>query len=163
MGIFDDIVTGINKEIGRVQAKSQEMMQTYQLNAQIRELEGKITAHFIEIGRLMYDQYERNKEVSEETLRAKTAEISEWEREITVLKAELEAVRAQYDPDVSASRKADAKAGYTHTPGFQCPHCQAPANSEKTFCPACGGDLKESTPGAKSGGDNGSGAEETAD
>src|SRR3990167_1353351 len=102
MGIFDDIVQGVGREISRVQTRSQEMLQTYTLNSQIRTLEGKITATFIEIGRLVYDRYERKQEVSEDTLKGKTQEIVKHEQEIVVLKAELEALRVQSDPDAPA-------------------------------------------------------------
>lgn len=142
MGIFDDIVQGINREVSRVQARSQEMLQTYTLTSQIKQLESKITSAFIEIGRLTYDKFERNKEVSEDTLREKTAEISAWEREIVSLRAELDAIKAQFDPEMPASQKAEAKAGYTPTPGFNCPHCNSPASQDKAFCPSCGGCLR---------------------
>lgn len=155
MGIFDDIVQGVGREISRVQARSQEMLQSYTLNNQIRTLEGKITATFIEIGRLVYDRYERKQEVSEDTLKEKTQEIVKCEQEIVVLKSELEALRVQSDPNAPASQKAEVKAGYAPTPGFCCSHCHAPANKEKSFCPACGGDLHPAQESVKSSG-NGS-------
>ncbi len=141
MGIFDDIVHGISREFSRVQERSQEMMQSYSLKGQIRTLEGRKTAALLEIGRLVYEKYQLSKEISEDTLKSQTDEIVGYEHEITVLKAEMEKLKAQYDPDASAAEKTEARAGYSHTPGFTCPHCQAPANSEKSFCPACGGVL----------------------
>lgn len=156
MGILDDFVQGVGREISRVQTRSQEMLQTYTLNSQIRTLEGKITAAFIEIGRLVYDRYERKQEVSEDTLKEKTQEIVKHEQEIVVLRAELEALRVQSDPNAPASQKSEVKAGYAPTPGFCCPHCQAPANIEKSFCPACGGDLHTAQESVKSGGNGGS-------
>ena len=158
MGLFDDLVQGINREITRVQAKSQEMLQTYNLSSQIRSLEGKVTALFIEIGKLVFDKYQRNQDVSDELLKEKTDEIVKCEQEIASLKAELEAIRAQFSPETSASQRADAKAGYTPTPGFTCPHCQAPASTDKAFCPLCGGSLKDQPEKVKSEG-NGDAAE----
>ncbi|MBI4534525.1 MAG: hypothetical protein HY711_11325 [Candidatus Melainabacteria bacterium] len=155
MGIFDDIVQGVGREISRVQARSQEMLQTYSLNSQIRTLEGKITATFIEIGRLVYDRYERKQEVSEDMLKDKTQEIVKYEQEMVVLKAEMEALRVQSDPNAPASQKAEVKAGCAPTPGFCCPHCNSPANKEKSFCPSCGGDLHTAHVSGKSTG-NGS-------
>ncbi len=149
MSIFDDLVQGINREITRVQAKSQEMLQTYNLSSQIRSLEGRVSALFIEIGKLVFDKYQRDQDVSEELLKEKTEEIVKCEREIASLKAELEATRAQFSPDTPASQRADAKAGYTPTPGFTCPHCQAPASTDKAFCPLCGGSLKDLADAAK--------------
>ena len=150
MGIFDELVTGINREIAKVQSRSQEMIETYNMTSQVKALEGKITATFIEIGRLVYDKYQRHQEVLEDTLKEKTKAIALYEQEITVLKSDIEARRAIYDPNTPASQKADAKAGCAPTPGFLCPHCQAPANKEKTFCPLCGGSLEDSGAQAKS-------------
>ena len=155
MGIFDDIVQGINREIGKVQARSQEMMQTYSLNSQIRALEGKKTATLIEIGRLVFDRYQRDIHVPEETLQEKTKEIVGYEHEITVLQAEMESLKVQFDTEVPASQRSAAKAGYSPSPGFHCPHCDAPANKEKTFCPACGGELKAAKDGAGTEGNGG--------
>ena len=59
MGLFDDVVQGIQSEFVKVQNRGQEMMQTYQLNNQIRALEGKKTAALIEIGRLVFEKYQR--------------------------------------------------------------------------------------------------------
>lgn len=158
MSIFDDLVQGINREITRVQNKSQEMLQTYNLSSQIRILEGKVTSLFIEIGKLVFDKYQRKQDISEELLREKTEEIVKCEQEIASLKAELDALKAQFSPDTPASQRADAKAGYTPTPGFICPHCEAPASSDKAFCPLCGGSLKDQPEKAKSEG-NGDSAE----
>ncbi len=144
MGLIDDFVQGVNREISRVQSRGQEMMQSYQLSSQIRVLEGKKSATLIEIGRLVFEKYQRAVEVSEDRLIEKAKEITGYEQEITVLQAELDQLKAQYDPDRPASQRAEAKAGYTATPGFVCPHCQAPAAADKSFCPACGGSLKES-------------------
>jgi hypothetical protein len=152
MGIFDEFVQGINREISKVQNRSQEMLQTYNLNSRIRTLEGKRTASMIEIGRLVFEKYERGNDVSEETLKQKTREIVEMEHEITSIKAELDILAAQSDPDTSASQKAEYQAGYKTTPGFECPHCHAPASRDRSFCPACGGNLKEEGSGNGGGG-----------
>lgn len=143
MGIFDDLVQGIGREFNKVQSRSAEMMRIHNLSSQIRTLEGKKTAVLIEIGRLVFDKYQRGLEVAEEALLDKTREIVAHEHEITGLQAELESLRAQSDPNASASQKAEYKAGYAPTAGFNCPHCQAPANVDKSFCPACGCSLKE--------------------
>jgi prefoldin subunit 5 len=143
MGLFDDVVQGINREITKVQSRGQEMMQTYQLNSQIRSLEGKKTATLIDIGRLVFEKYQRAAEVSEETLIEKAKEITGYDHEIAELQTQRDQMQAQYDPSRSASERAEAKAGYKTTPGFVCPHCQAPASRDKAFCPSCGGSLKE--------------------
>lgn len=143
MGFVDDFVQGINREINKVQNRGQEMMQTYQLNSQIRVLEGKKAAALIEIGRLVYEKYQRGIDVPDEKLADKAKEIAGFEHEVTVLQAELEQIRVQFDPNKPASQRAEAKAGYSTTPGFTCPHCKAPASREKAFCPACGGSLAE--------------------
>ena len=145
MGIFDEIVQNIQKEVVRVQDKSQEMIKVYSLNSQIRVLEERINANLMELGQLIYDEYEHSKEANDELLKEKSQQIGSWEKELKTLQAELEAMRVQNDPDRSASQKADAKAGYTPTPGFTCPHCQAPANASKSFCPSCGGNLNEAS------------------
>jgi hypothetical protein len=157
MGIFDEFVNSVSREVSKVQARSQEMLQVYNLNGQVRTLEGKRTAAMIEIGKLVFEKYERGRDVSEDELRKKTHEILELELEITSLKAELDALQAQNDPNASASQKAEYQAGYRATPGFECPHCHAPASRDRSFCPACGGSLKEET---TNGGGNGSHADD---
>src|SRR5688572_8614826 len=157
MGIFDEFVQGVNRELTRVQSRSQEMIQTYNINSQVRTLEGRKTASMIEIGRMVFEKYEKGTDVTEEALQAKVKEIVDLEHEITILMADLEALRAQSDPNMSASQKAEFKAGYTPTPGFTCPHCQAPANMDKTFCPACGGTLREESKEQSGKEGNGSG------
>lgn len=142
MGIFDELVQGVSREISKVQSRSQEMLQVYNLNSQIRTLEGKKSALLIEIGKLVFEKYQRQADVSEDKVKAKTEEIVDLEHQITVLQAELDAVKVQADPNTSASERSQYQAGYNPTPGFTCPHCQAPANMEKSFCPACGGTLQ---------------------
>jgi len=143
MGLIDDFVTNISKEVGKVQARSQEMMQTYNLSGQIRELERKKTAKLIEIGRSIFDKYHNNKQVSEETLKDKVNEIGGYDHEIALLQTELDSLRAANDPETPASQRADVKAGFNPTPGFECPTCHAPASKDKAFCPICGNSLKK--------------------
>lgn len=145
MGLFDDVLSGISKEIGRVQTRSQEMMRAYTLNSQIRSLERKRTATLIEIGRHIFEKYQRNIQITEEDLHKKTLEIVEIEREIDTLRAELDQLQMQADPNVSTSDKAAAKAGCNPTPGETCPHCEAPVNVNKAFCPSCGGNIEHSS------------------
>jgi ABC-type phosphate transport system auxiliary subunit len=154
MGIFDELVTGLNREIGKVQNKTSEMIQSYTISSQIRVIERRKAALFVEIGHLIFDKYQRNIDISDEALRSKTIEISECEREITALQAELEAMEMESNPDVCTSRKSEAKAGYRPTPGAECPHCQAPADLDKSFCPSCGGKLE----GNRSTGEGGNGS-----
>jgi hypothetical protein len=144
MGLIDDFVQNVSKEVGKVQARSQEMLQTYNLTGQIRELERNKTAKLLEIGRLMCDKYLNNKEVSEETVKEKVSEIGGYDHEILLLQTELDSIRVSNDPDQPASKRADSKAGFNPTPGFECPSCHAPASKDKAFCPACGGSLKKS-------------------
>jgi len=145
MGVFDELVQGVNREIARVQSRSQEMLHAYNLSSQIRRLEGKKTSTLIEIGRMVFEKHQQKVDVSDESLKAKTDEIVELEHQITVLQAELDALKVQSDPNASASQKAEYKAGCGPTPGFTCPSCQAPANMDKSFCPSCGGSLKPDT------------------
>jgi hypothetical protein len=142
MGIFDDVVQGITKEVTKVQARSQEMLQVYNLTSQIREIERKKSAKLMEIGKLIFDKYQRNIAVLEETLKDKVSEIAGLEQQISELSAELEGLRMASDPNTPASKRAEAKAGYTATPGFECPRCHAAASREKSFCPTCGESLK---------------------
>jgi hypothetical protein len=135
-------VQGVGKEVSKVKARSQELMKSYNLSQEIRELERKKTAKFVEIGRLIYDKYERQDSVDEGIFQERVKEIVAIEKDILQLQAELDSLQMQNDPNISASKKADAKAGYTATPGFECPKCHAPANREKGFCPACGEPLK---------------------
>lgn len=138
MSIFDDVCNTISKEVGKVQTRSQEMMQQFNLNGQIRDLEKKKSAKLLEIGKAICDKYQRNQEVSEDSLKDKVNEIAGFEHEIELLTAELDGLRAAADPSSSTSQKAEAKAGFTPTPGYECPSCHAPASKDKSFCPSCG-------------------------
>lgn len=149
MSFIDDVVKGVNdgiKQVNdgitRIQSKSQEMMQSVNLQNRVTSLEAKKSVALTNIGKLIYDKYEKNDEVGEDVLKRKVNEIVEIEREIELAKAELDTIKAQHDPDLPRSQKAEAMAGYNKTPGFECPHCHAPANQEKLFCAFCGGDLK---------------------
>ncbi len=142
MTMIDDLFQGIGKEIEKVQSKSQEIMQAYNLTNQVKDLERKKNAKLLEIGRLVCDKHLRSVEVTDDQLKDKANEVGGYEHELTLLQAELDQVKASTDPNASAAQKADAKAGYTPTPGFECPRCHAPANREKKFCPLCGETLK---------------------
>jgi hypothetical protein len=154
MTIIDDLIGGIGKEFEKVQNKSQEIMQGYNLQNQIKELERKRTAKLLEIGRLVCDRYLRNADVSEDVLKDKANEVAGYEHEMNLLQSEVDSLKTTNDPNTPASQRADAKAGYTPTPGFECPKCHAPANREKAFCPLCGASLKSTNGnGGSSGGD----------
>src|SRR5271170_5640172 len=98
MGLIDDFVQNVNRELNKVQTRGQEMMHTYQLTTQIRVLEGKKNATLIEIGRLVYEKNQHGKEASDEVLNEKCREITGYEHEIQVLQAEADKIKAQYDP-----------------------------------------------------------------
>ena len=142
MTIFDDLVNGITKEVSKVQTRSQEMLQTYTISNEVKELERKKNAKLLEIGRLICDKYLRNSDISDDSLKEKANEVAGLDLEIGLKQAELDTLKAQNDPNVSTSDKAQAKAGYAPTPGFECPSCHAPASKDKAFCPACGETLK---------------------
>ncbi len=151
MGFLDDVVKGVNTGIKQVehglkqvQSKSQEMMNNVTLQNRVTSLEAKKAVALTNLGKLIYDKYEKGDEVGEDVLKRKTTEIAEYEKEIELLKVEMEAYKEAHDPDVPQSQKAENVAGYNRTPGFCCPHCEAPANQEKLFCAFCGGDLRTS-------------------
>jgi Zn finger protein HypA/HybF involved in hydrogenase expression len=149
MSIFDDVINGIGKEVGKVQARSQEMLQSYNIQGNIRDLERKRTAKLLEIGRLICDKYCRSATITEDLLKEKADEVTAIEHEIGILQAEVDSIKMAVDPNAVASQRADAKAGFTPTPGYECPRCHAPASRDKSFCPVCGEPLKK-----KSGGDD---------
>lgn len=157
MSIFDDVMGGITREVNKVQQRSQEMLQTYNLQGNIRDLERKRTAKLLEIGRLICDKYSRDAVIAEDLLKEKADEVAALEHEIGSIQAEVDNIKTQVDPDAVASKRAEAKAGYNATPGYSCPRCHAPASREKSFCPVCGEPLKRSNTGA-SGSDTGGGA-----
>ncbi len=144
MSLIDDLMQGISKEVSKVQVRSQEMLRSYNLSQEIRELERKKTAKFIEIGHLIYDKFERNASIADELLKEHVREIASLETDIAHLQTELDSLKVQSDPDTPASQRADAKAGFNPTPGFECPSCHAPASRDKSFCPICGHSLKSS-------------------
>ncbi len=146
MGFIDDVMKNVNQGISDIQNKSQEMMQTLNINNRINSLEGKKQALLINIGQLIYDKYEKGDEVSEDLLREKTKELAVIEKDIEAARVELKQYKADH-PDAPRTEKAAHQAGYKPTPGFTCPHCGAAANSSKFYCVACGGALKEATSG----------------
>jgi len=143
MSLIDDLMQGLTRGVGEVKVRSQELMQAYNLQQEMKELERKKTAKFVEIGRLIYDKYERQDNLDEEVFKERVREIVIIEKDLVQLQAELDSLQAQSDPNIPASKKADVKAGYTATPGISCPKCHAPANKEKSFCPTCGEPLKQ--------------------
>jgi hypothetical protein len=145
MSLIDDFVQNVSKEVGKVQARSQEMLQSYNMTNQVRELERKKTTKLLEIGRLIFDKYHRNVDVDEAILKDKVNEIVAYDHEIGLLQNEIDSMRTQNDPNTPASKRADAKAGFNPTPGFECPRCHAPASKDKAFCPTCGEPLKRET------------------
>jgi len=142
MSLFDDLVQGVSKEVGKIQARSQEMLDTFNMSQQLRDLERRKTTKLLEIGRLVCDKYQRNMDVSEDKFKEKVQEVVGLEEQITLLQGEIDNAKAAHDPDTPASKKAEAKAGYHPTPGFECPRCTAPVNRDKGFCPCCGESLK---------------------
>ncbi|HEY9682567.1 MAG TPA: zinc ribbon domain-containing protein [Oculatellaceae cyanobacterium] len=145
MSIFDDLVQGVGREVTKVQARSQEMLHAYNLQNQIKDIERKRTAKLLELGRMVCDKYVRGEEISEDVFKDKANEVIAFEHEIGILQAEIDQSKVASDPNASASAKAEAKAGFTPTPGYQCPRCQAPASRDKSFCPVCGESLKKSS------------------
>lgn len=141
MSILSDVVDNISKEVSKVQERSQEMLQGFNINTQVRELERKKTKVLAELGELVVDKHHREKDISEEAIKEKVAEVVGYEDQINILKEELDSVNVQRDPNASRAKKEAAKAGYKSTPGFKCPDCGTPASKEKKFCPACGGSL----------------------
>lgn len=144
MTMIDDLLGGIGKEFEKVQTKSQEIMQSYNLQTQVKDVERKRTAKLLEIGRLVCDKYLRNADVGEDVLKDKANEVAGYEHEINLMQSEIDSMKTTSDPNTPASQRAEAKAGYSPTPGFECPKCHAPANKEKSFCPLCGSALKSS-------------------
>jgi hypothetical protein len=150
MGLFEDVVKNVQSTVSKLQNTSQEVVQTVSINSRINSLEAKKTASFTNIGRLVYDKYAKGDEVSDDLLKEKVKEIEEIHKEIDVLKADLAGMKAQHDPDVPRSAKADSKAGYTPTPGFECSQCHAPAARDKHFCVYCGNSLGDEPEGKSS-------------
>ena len=153
MSIIDNVINTVTKEVNKVQSRAQEGIQAFNLANQIKELERKKHAKMAEIGRLVFDKHQNNKDVSDDLLKERCSEISAVDHEISVLQSELDQIKINHDPDATPSQKAEAKAGYSTSAGFHCHSCGAPANREKAFCPACGESLKSSDdtePDAKS-------------
>ena len=143
MGLLDDVVQGIGKEVSRVQARGQEMMQSFNLQTQLRELEKKKTGKLLEIGRLVTEKYVRGEEVAEDVLKDKANEVAGYESEMQILQAELDSLKV--DTEVPTSKKAEKGAGFHTSPGYECPNCHAPAARDKSFCPSCGESLKRTS------------------
>jgi hypothetical protein len=142
VSIIDNVLNSVAKEVSKVQTRSQEMMQGFNLQNQVNELERKKNAKFMEIGRLIYQKHHDSKDVSEEVIKERCSEVTAINHEISVLQAEIDQLKLKNDPDATPSQKAEAKAGFKASPDYVCPSCHAPASREKPFCPACGESLK---------------------
>lgn len=170
MGLLDEVVKGVNsgiKQVGdglnKIQNKSQEMMQSVSLQNRITSLEAKKSVALTNLGKLVYDKFEKGDEVGDDVLKRKTTEIAEIEKEIELIKEEISTLKAANDPDTPQASKAESMAGYSRTPGFTCPHCDAPANSDKLFCAFCGGELKGAAPSSASSASSSDSAENHSD
>jgi chromosome segregation ATPase len=93
VGILDQVVDGIGRELTKIQSRSEEMLHIHNLKSQIRTLEGRCTALLIEIGRMVFDKYQRNVNVGDEAFISKTQELSSLEHDITSLRSEIDAMR----------------------------------------------------------------------
>ncbi len=133
MNIIDNVINTVAKEVGKVQERSQEMMQGFNLSNQIKELERKKNAKFMEIGRAIYDKYEHDKEVSEERLKELVAEATAIDHEMAVLQAELDQIKVKNDPDATPTQKAEAKADYSAW--FYLPHMRHSRQSRESLLP----------------------------
>lgn len=142
MNILDNVLNTVAKEVSKVQTRSQEMLQQFNLQNQIRELKVKKQNRLAEIGKMVYEKEENGTEYAEDKLKELCRDVAEVDHEIDVLQTEYDQIKINNDPDATPSQKAEAKAGYTHSPGYVCHSCGAPANREKPFCPACGEPLK---------------------
>lgn len=162
MGFIDDIAKSVQNTVqgvaSEIQNKSQEVMTQLSVSNRVNSLEGKKTALLLNIGHLVYDKFEKGDEVSEDLLREKVREIVQLEKDIELAKAELEAAKVDLN-EAPKSAKAAHATGYKPTPGFNCPHCGAAANSSKFYCVSCGGALKENGAPGTAQGNGGNGAE----
>lgn len=146
MSIIDDLVSGVTKEANKIQERGQEMFQSFNLKSQVSDLERKKSAKLVELGRLIVDKYHGGKDVTEETIQERVSEVVGYEDQINILKAEMDAINKANDPSAPSSQRAEAKAGFKPTPGYECPRCHAPAARDKKFCPACGETLGAGKP-----------------
>jgi rubrerythrin len=142
VNILDNVLNTVAKEVSKVQTRSQEMLQQFNIQNQIRELKVKRQNKLADIGKMVYEKHENGVEYSEDALKEHVAEVSGIDHEIDVLQAEYDQIKINNDPDATPSQKAEAKAGYTASPGYTCHSCGAPANRERPFCPACGESIK---------------------
>ncbi len=138
MALIEEIFQGITKEVNQVKNRSQEMLQSFTITNQIKDLERKRTTIYIEIGRMVFAKLNKNDKISEDEVMIKVKDINKLDDEIGLLNDELSSLKAQYDPNASARQKAQAKAGYHTTPGSKCHSCQSEISTDKSFCPVCG-------------------------
>ncbi len=138
MALIEEIFQGITKEVNQVKNRSQEMLQSFTITNQIKDLERKRTTIYIEIGRMVFAKLNKNDKINEDELMLKVKDINKLDDEIGLLNDELSTLKAQFDPNASARQKAQAKAGYRTTPGSKCYSCHSEISTDKSFCPVCG-------------------------
>ena len=95
MGLIDELMQGISKEVSKVQVRSQEMLNAYNLGQELRDLEQQKTDRLTAIGRLICNKYERQINVSEESLQEHCKEITTLEKDITSLQKKLDGLKKQ--------------------------------------------------------------------
>jgi len=102
MGHIDDLIQGIGKELTNIQAavqtRTQKMLKAYNLGQELRELEQQKTDQLVSIGRLICDKYERQINVSDESLQEQCKEISSLDKDIVHLQKQLDSLKMQSNP-----------------------------------------------------------------
>lgn len=90
MGLFDDVVQGLGKEITNIKTRSQKMLDCYNLGQEIAELKQQKINQLASIGKLIYDNYQQQINIGEESITQTCKAIAVLEQDIAHLQKQLD-------------------------------------------------------------------------
>jgi ubiquinone biosynthesis protein UbiJ len=95
MGLIDDVIQTLGKDVSRIKARAQIMLKAYNLGQEIKDLQQQKTDALALIGGVIYSQYQQQIMPKDESLQQKCSEIAALEKDISHLQVELDSLKMQ--------------------------------------------------------------------
>ena len=95
MGLVDDVIQNLNKEVNNIKARSHMLLKVYNLSQEIKDLEQQKTVRLTSIGTVIYDKYQKQIMPDDESLQRRCVEIAALEQDITRLQKQLADLKEQ--------------------------------------------------------------------